>query len=109
MDQSKFCVPRHVPGAKQFQDMARPRLHMVGAIVHGWFKAGFLVDPSVPKDANLYVEIIVQLLQQVLNACQAKGMSFPARFYVQGDNAGDVKNTVNMLMQAALCGSHNVD
>ena len=33
MDQGKFSVPRHLPGAKMLKDCLRPKLHVVGIIV----------------------------------------------------------------------------
>ena len=58
MDQAKFCIPRHVPGSKSLKDALRPRMHVVGVIAHGWFRAGYLVEPTISKDANVFIEIL---------------------------------------------------
>lgn len=92
MDQAKFCVPRHTPGSKSLKDAVRPRLHVVGVLVHGWFSAGYIFDPTMPKDSNTFIEILVQSIHAVFDMCRAKRMQPPRRLVVQADNAGDNKN-----------------
>ena len=102
MDQAKFCVPRHLPAAKSLKDALRPRLHVVGVIAHGFFKAGFLVDPSIQKDSNLFIEIIVRTLDGVMTHCRDKKIDMPTRLVVVSDNAGDNKNKFTMTLSAVL-------
>ena len=102
MDQAKFCVPRHLPGAKSLQDAMRPRLHMIGAIAHGYCKLGFVVEPTVPKDSNLFIEIVVQTLQYVMEHCRAKHISPPRRCIIVADNAGDNKNNWTFTCSCTL-------
>ena len=60
MDQAKLACPRHLPQSKLLQDSMRPRLHVVGVRIAGFLKAGFIVDPTISKDADLWVEVIVR-------------------------------------------------
>ena len=106
MDQAKFACPRHLPGAKQLQDCQRPRLHVVGAIMHGVGKFGFFVDPTVPKDSSLFIEVTIQCLHVMFMECRRRGCSPPSRFVLHSDNAGDCKNVWTLSMNALLTGSH---
>ena len=64
MDQAKFCCPRHLPEAKSLQDAVRPRLHVLGVRVAGFFKMGFIMNPTIPKDGDLWIELIYLVLQE---------------------------------------------
>ena len=102
LDQAKFCVPRHTPGAKQLQDCMRPRLHCVGVIAHGFLKAGYIIEPTIAKDSNVFVEVCVQSLHRVLLMCRERGLRPPDRIIIQADNAGDSKNQDVFSMLASL-------
>ena len=62
MDQAKFACPRHLPEAKSLQDAVRPRLHVVGVRVAGFFNMGFLMDPTISKDGDVWIEVICEVL-----------------------------------------------
>ena len=108
LDQAKFCVPRHTPGAKQLQDCMRPRLHCVGVIAHGFLKIGYIIEPTIAKDSNVFVEVCTQSLHRVLLMCRERRLRPPDRIVIQADNAGDCKNqdffsTMAMLVVSRLC------
>ena len=69
MDQAKFCVPRHMPCAKALADTIRPRLHVVGVICAGYFSAGWIVDPTIQKNADLWIEIFMRCIQLLQEEC----------------------------------------
>ena len=92
MDQAKFCIPRHVPNSKALSDMARPRLHTIGVRAAGFGNFGYIVDPSIAADSNLWIEIILLVLSSIHQICITKKIRFPERIVVFGDNASDNKN-----------------
>lgn len=59
MDQAKFAFPRHekLQGSKEFE-FNWPRLHVIGLIVHGYFRMVLVTDSDVAKDSNLTLEIL---------------------------------------------------
>ena len=59
MGMASFKVPRHLPGSKTMSTMVRPQLHVVGVIAHGFHKAGYLFDPTIAKDASVFIEIVL--------------------------------------------------
>ena len=69
MDQAKFACPRHLPNAKSLQDAMRPRLHVVGVRVAGYFKRGYIIEPTISKDGDLWMEIIDRVLHDVVGYC----------------------------------------
>ena len=105
MGMASFKVPRHLPGSKVLSDASRPQLHVIGVIAHGFHKAGYLFDPTIPKDANVFIEIIMITISRTKQHCRDKGLDFPARIIIVADNAGDNKNTWTFTMNAALAGS----
>ena len=91
--------------AQALQDAMRPRLHVIGVLCHGFAKLGFLVDPTLAKDSNLFCEVVVQSLQLVFRECRERGVRIPSRLVIVADNAGDNKNTYTMTMTAATVAS----
>ena len=105
MDKAKFAVPRHLPQSKLLQDCLRPRLHVVGVIVHGFFKGGFIFDPTIRKDADLWVEVLLRSIQRAKRICKRKGMDVPHHLVVVSDNAGDNKNNHTFTCLALQVGN----
>jgi hypothetical protein len=52
----------------------RPRLHCVGVIAHGFLKAGYIIEPTIAKDSNVFVEVCMQSLHRVLLMCRERGL-----------------------------------
>ena len=109
MDQAKFAVPRHLPEEKALQDCMRPRLHVIGVIAAGFFKAGFIVDPTIPKDADLWIEVVVRALTMVIAICKERHIDVPRRLVIVSDNAGDNKNNHTFTNSAILVGGWSFD
>ena len=105
MGMASFKVPRHLPGSKTMSTIVRPQLHVVGVIAHGFHKAGYLFDPTIAKDANTFIEIMMITIKRIMLHCRQHRLAFPARFNVIADNAGDNKNTWTLTMNAVLTGS----
>ena len=105
MGMASFKVPRHLPGSKEMGDLARPQLHVVGVIAHGFHKGGYLFDPTIAKDCNVFIEIILCTIARINKHCRDKRLSFPSRCLIVADNAGDNKNTWPFTMSAMFAAS----
>ena len=104
MDQCKLAIPRHLPGAKMLRDCLRPKLHVVGIIVHGIFRIGWLADPTIAKDSNCYLELILRTMCMLVRRCTDLNIRMPSRCIIIADNASDNKKqyafSLNALMVA---------
>ena len=105
MDQAKFACPRHLPDAKSLQDAMRPRLHVVGVRVAGFFNRGYICEPNIAKDGDLWIEIIYRVVEDLLLFCRSKGRILPSRLVIVSDNVGDNKSTYVFSFMAACIGS----
>jgi hypothetical protein len=105
MGMASFKVPRHLPGSKEMGDLARPQLHVVGVIAHGFNKGGYLFDPTLAKDCNVFIEIILCTIARINNHCRDKRLSFPSRCLIVADTAGDNKSTWTFTMSAMFAAS----
>lgn len=104
MDQAKFACPRHLPNAKSLQDAMRPRLHVVGVRVAGYFKRGYIIEPTISKDGDLWMEIIYLVLQDIVVFCRTHKIAMPQRLVIVSDNAGDNKSGYTFSFCGALMG-----
>ena len=84
MDQAKFLYPRNrACTSKELSMLQRPKLHVSGAIVHGWGLAFFVSNGDMPKDSSNMVEI----LNIVLSLVKRSGMDISKlHFHLQSDN-----------------------
>ena len=98
IDQAKFTLPRHMPAAKLLKDILRPKLHVVGVIMHGFFKVGFLIDPTMAKDSNMFIEIVVRCIGMLVKRCAELGVRVPRRLMIVADNASDNKNQIRIFV-----------
>lgn len=106
MDQCKFLYPRSVlMTAKDLGQFQRPRLHVVGCIVHGWGVAMAISGHDQKKDSSMMTEIVAFLLTRM----QASGVNLArCHFHLQGDNTSrEVKNSTLMRFLSALT-SHKI-
>ena len=89
MDQAKMKVPRNISLSKDFANLWRPQLMLLGAIMFNVLEVFWVVDPDVPKNANLQVTLMARLLQ----LCVDLGVIMPRQWGVESDNAtGETKN-----------------
>ena len=104
MDQAKFSTPRdeRLDQSKEFEGV-RPRLHVVGVIVHGYFRQIYVTDPDVPKDSNLTCEILANVLTHLKE--MGVPLSVDVVLHIQGDNTcRENKNNTTMKFCGALTG-----
>lgn len=110
MDAAKFRVPRNLAATKEFQNLWRPELTFVGAIVEGLTEHYCISDLDVSKNANLQATIVGMALQQALKETQARGKPLPRHLRIHTDNAsGEGKNQTMMYLAAWLCYRHLFD
>lgn len=101
MDQGKFACPRSsLLKAKQFDSMSRPRLHVAGAIIHGWSLNFFVSEANLPKDSNTSLEILSRCVTSLRDSGQPLSTT---RVVIQADNTcREIKNGITMRWMAAL-------
>ena len=93
MDCAKFKLPRNLQAAKEFQNLWRPEMTMLGAIVEGVTEHYILADQDMVKNANLQCTILGLVLQRTALTLQARGKTMPRHLRVHTDNAsGEGKN-----------------
>ena len=66
VDQAKMSWPRsRVMTSKEFAGVARPRLHVTGAIVHGYFKTAYVTEADRKKDSNFTCQVLAHILTRL--------------------------------------------
>ncbi|CAK9065459.1 Uncharacterized protein SCF082_LOCUS33491 [Durusdinium trenchii] len=105
MDQGKFAIPRHKSAhTKALANFSRPRLHVTGAIAHGYFVSMYVTDSDVPKDSNTSLEIISHSLDLLSKYTDLTRTDIT----IQCDNTPrEIKNnhTLRYCAGAVSCGS----
>ena len=95
IEQAKFRCPRHKHLAKDFSNLWRPQLKMIGGIMYGIAEYIFVMDPDVKKDANLEITLCALMQQHVHERLTADHQPMPACWSHQSDNApGEGKNQI---------------
>ena len=103
MDAAKFRVPRNISAAKEFQNLWRPELTMIGAIAEGLFECYFICDPDLCKNADLHCTILGHVLEKAREEFQARGRPWPHHLRLQTDNAtAEGKNQTVFLLASWL-------
>ena len=99
MDQSKFNYPRgEFFRSKELNTMQRPRAHVLGCIVHGWFRLFTISNHNMPKDSTACVEI----LSHIVTLLRDEGMCVSrAHFHIQADSC--VREVKNNIVLRWLC------
>ena len=100
----RFKVPRHLPGSQVLGGSLRPTLTVVGVIAHGYHKAGYIMEPTLAKDSNMFCTLLAITLSKISRTCVERKLQFPSRVKVVFDNAGDNKNQWTFTMNAFLVG-----
>ena len=86
----------------------RPRLHVCGVIVHGYFRQVYVSDSDVPKDSNFTCEVLANVLTHLRDMGVA--LSTEVVVHIQGDNTcREIKNSTTMKLVATLNGFSRVD
>lgn len=66
MDQCKFSYPRSpATKAKELAGLIRPRLHIVGCVVHGRSLNMYVSNHNKPKDSSVMAEILCNVLSRL--------------------------------------------
>ena len=100
MDQCKFSYPRStVTTAKEVSTLQKPRLHIVGALLHGFMMFFALSSHLYPKDSSVMNEIIAHLLTEVGKKVRLSDH----HVHIVADNTSrETKNSTTVRMLSAL-------
>lgn len=97
MDQAAFKCPRNVAQSKEFHDIWRPQLHVIGTIAHGFFECFFILDADIPKDANTNLTLMCKTFDLVEKELKDKGGDMPMTMILAADNTTrETKNQHNL-------------
>ena len=93
MDQQKCRMP-HIQGCPAWAKTDDRISSQIGSfIVHGHGTYGVFWDETMPKDANFWSSILLEIIKD-LKETDYKDKEFPEVLYLQADNATDNKNQV---------------
>ena len=110
MDAAKFKLPRNLCASKEFQNLWRPELVFVCALVEGVCEHYVLVDMDTAKNADLQCTILGMVLEETMATLQARGKPMPRHLRVHTDNAaGEGKNQTMFYLAAWLAGRELFD
>ncbi len=106
MDQGKFSCPRSsLYRSKELNTLQRPRLHITGAICHGYFVAFSVSSPDIPKDSTTMCE----MLAHCLTLLQTQGVDLSkASLVVQSDNTPREFKNQHFLRFLAYLTANNI-
>lgn len=106
--QAKFAWPRHMQmnSSKQFADTPRPRLHVTGAIIHGFCRLVYVTESDSKKDSNLTAEVLADILGRLHH----EGVDLSrAVLTIQADNTcRETKNNYIFRLAGFLVGGRRV-
>ena len=103
MDQAKFKVPRNLKSSSAFEKLWRPTLHVVGAIVYGYYETYFIMNADQRKDSNMNMTIICILFDLLWDDFKDTPHHLPRNLAVGFDNtARESKNQWFALFLAYL-------
>ena len=99
VDQAKFAIPRSkIFGSKAVENYHRPRLHVWGALVHGWMALLTISDGDLGKGSSTSIEILLFIFTRLTSM----GLDLADwEVTIQLDNTSS-SNKCNPLM--AMCG-----
>ena len=87
-DQAKFRIMKAARWPKDLDGEHRPKIKVVGALVHGHECAFNFVEEDVPKGANLTIEVIVGCLDRAVADSKINRRPLATHLWIQMDNAG---------------------
>ena len=105
MDKTKFGVPRYPfsDKPKELDGFVRPKLVCTAALAHGWVTSVFLNDDVVNHGADAFVEVVLQVLEQVSQVSQETGRPMPEHLVIQADNtSSQCKNSLATTFMALM-------
>jgi hypothetical protein len=86
MDQAKFKVPRNLKSSSAWDKLWRPTLHVVGAIVYGYYETYCIMDSDQRKDSNMNMTIICILLNLLWDDFKDTPHHLPRNLAIGFDN-----------------------
>lgn len=100
MDQCKFSYPRTpLVRAKSLSTFIRPKLHIVGALCHGFSMTFTVSDHDHPKDSSVMNEILCHLLTRLGRSIRLQDHYI----HIVSDNTSrECKNNTTLRMLSAL-------
>jgi len=103
MDQAKFAWPRaKFFTGHEFDSWQRPRLHITGILVHGFFSMLTLSHADVSKSSSTTIDLIAHLLTILANTCGVDVSQ--CHLHIQLDNTSSTnKNNYVLQFIALLC------
>ena len=85
-------------------------MHVHGVILYGCRELFFLLDMTVPKDANMQVTVMARSLQLAYEMCNARCRNMPRNFRLHFDNTpAEGKNQTCLSWFATLVGQKTFD
>ena len=98
LDQNKTHLPHVLGHSKAFDERYPVKLHIIGAIVHGYKNYCFVTVRQLTKEnTNLNIEVIRRILLDL--PC------LPKKLYIQADNGGAQKTFAMMQFLSWLVGA----
>ena len=88
LDQAKGRCPRNLENSKQWSNLWRPQLHIVGVTVEGLFEQYWVMDQDVPKDSNMECTCLSLALDKAKDLLAQKGLRLPEFISIKYDNTG---------------------
>ena len=82
----------------------------IGVIIYGCRELFFLLDMTVPKDANMQVTVMARSLQLAYARCNSRCRNMPRHFRFHFDNTpAEGKNQTRLAWFATLVGQKTFD
>ena len=88
LDQAKGRCPRNLENSKDWSQLWRPQLHIVGVTVEGLFEQHWVMDADVPKDSNMECTCLSLALDKAKDLLAQKGLRLPEFISIKYDNTG---------------------
>ena len=88
IDQAKGRCPRNLENSKQWSNLWRPQLHIVGVTVEGLFEQYWVMDEDVPKYSNMECACLSLALDKAKDLLAQKGLRLPEFISIKYDNIG---------------------
>lgn len=106
---SEIPMPyRNISASKEFQNLWRPELCLVGAIIEGVQEIYYVCDCDISKNADLHCAIVGHCLEVSQAAFQARGRCLPRYLRIHTDNASAEGKNSTAFFLASWLASRNL-
>ncbi len=86
-DQAKFRIMKCAKWNKDFDSEHRPRVQVVGCLVHGFECSFNMREENLEKGSCMAMEVLTRALDRTLAMCAERHIPFPSHLWIQTDNA----------------------